>query len=128
MGFYAYISVAFCLIGFLYVLKAFLFRKVKSSWLVLACFCFGVALMVPITWLIAADWDNPHVFRIAIWIGDPIGVLAVPCVSFLVDFLRGRRDMGQWQVRVPLEMLVLAPVWFYLWMWIQFLCLGWVWV
>jgi hypothetical protein len=116
------------IILFLYGLKAILFRFVHSSRLLLGCFLTGLALAVPVTWLTSPDWDNEHVYRIAIWVGCPVGVLAVPCISFFVDFIRRGRDMGRWFVRVPIEVLAVAPAWLYLWAWIQLLILGWIWI
>ena len=121
-------AIAFALMVALYGLKALLLRFVRSPILLALCFFAGVALLVPVTWLISPDWNNEHVARIAIWVGDPIGILLVPCVSFLFDLLKGRHDMSGWRLRVPLEILVAGSVWFYAWAWIQFLVLGWVWI
>ena len=109
-------------------LKALLFRFVRSRQLILACFFLGVALLTPVTWLVSPDWNNEYIYRIAIWVGEPVAVLAVPCVSFLLDYFKGRRGMGRWQLRVPLETFVAMPVWIFIWAWIQFSVLGWEWV
>jgi hypothetical protein len=118
----------FGLIIALYGLKALLFRFVRSSSRLLACFFLAVALLVPVTWLTSPDWNNQHVYRIAIWVGDPIAVLGVPCASFLFDYLRGRRDMRYWPIRVPIEVFVAVPAWVYIWVMIQCFVLGWVWI
>lgn len=128
MSVFAYCAIAFGLIAFLYVLKALLFRFVRSPVFLLLGFMFGVAVAVPCTWLISPDWENEHISRIAIWVGDPVGILTVPCASFIIDFVRGRHEMRSWRIRVPLEVFVAVPAWFYVWVWIQFLVLGWVWI
>lgn len=120
--------VDFALILSLYGLKAVLLRFVRSPRRLLGGFLFGLVVAIPITWLTSPDWNNEHVYRIAIWVGDPVGVLAVPIVSFFIDILRRCRDMGLWYFRVPIEVLVVAPAWLYLWAWIQLLVLGWVWI
>src|SRR5690348_298617 len=115
----------FGLIIALYGYKAFLFRYVRSSGLLLGCFFLGVAVVVPMTWLTSPDWNNQHVYRIAIWIGDPIAILTIPCISFLFDYFKGWRDMRHWPVRVPVEVFVAAPAWFYIWIFIQVFVLNW---
>jgi hypothetical protein len=121
-------AVDFGLIIVLYGYKALLFRFVRSRVFLFGCFSFGVALTVPLTWLTSPDWNNEHVYRIAIWIGDPIAVLAIPCVSFLFDFLRGHRDMRNWLIRVPAEVFIAAPAWFFVWIMMEVFVLGWVWI
>jgi hypothetical protein len=121
-------AVDFGLIIALYGFKALLFRFVRSSGFLLGYFFLGVALIVPVTWLTSPDWNNQHVYRISIWVGDPIGILTVPCVSFLVDYVRNRRDMKYWHIRVPIEVLVVVPAWFYVWVLIQVFILNWAWI
>jgi hypothetical protein len=56
-------------------------------------------------------------------------LLTVPCVSFIIDLSRrvavSRRD---WFWRVPLELFVAVPVWFYFRVFFEVLFLGWVWI
>ena len=118
----------FGIIVALYGCKALLFRSVRSSSHLLGSFFLAIALAVPMTWLTSPDWNNPHVYHIAIWVGDPIAVLAVPCASFLFDYFRGRRDMGHWPIRVPVEIFVGVPAWVYTWTMIQVFVFGWVWI
>jgi hypothetical protein len=125
MSTFAIWAADFGLIIALYGFKALLFRFVRLPILLLGGFLLGVALAVPVTWLTSPDWDNDCVHRIAIWVGDPVGILAVPCVSFLVDCFKGRRDMRNWPIRVPVEVFVAVPVWVI--MWVQFMvALGWL--
>ena len=86
----------------------------------------GLAVAVPVTWLISPDWNNGCVHPIANWVGTPVAVLAVPCLSFLVDFAAQHRNMRWWPIRVPCEVLVLAPLWLIAWVQIEYQLLGWV--
>ena len=121
-------AIDFGLIIALYGYKALLFRFVRASGLLIGCFFLGAALVVPITWLTSLDWNNEHIYRIAIWVGDPIAILAIPCASFLFDYFKGWRDMRYWPIRVPVEVFVAVPVWVYVWTLIQCFILGWVWI
>lgn len=125
MNTFALYATDFGLIAALYGLKALLFRFVRSPGLLFGCFFLGVALAVPVTWLISPDWNNEYVRRIAIWVGDPVAFLSIPCVSFLVDFFRGRRDMKGWPIRVPAEVFVAVPAWTLCWILIM-VSLGWL--
>ena len=116
----------FALISGLYGLKIFLFRRVHQPRVVFCLFILGVCLALPITWLLSPDWDNQWVQRIGIWVGEPIGALTVPCVSFLYDYFSGQREIGRWYVRVPVEILILIPVWAFIWVQIMCWILGWV--
>ena len=118
----------FAVIFSLYGLKVLLFRFVRPSGMLLGCYSLALALAVPITWLASSDWHNPHVYRIGIWIGDPIAVLAIPCASFLFDFLRGCRDMKHWPIRCIVEIFIVVPAWVYVWIMIQVFVFGWVWI
>jgi hypothetical protein len=128
LNIFATYIVDFGLIIALYGYKALLFRFVRASGLLISYFFLGVALLVPITWLTSPDWNNDFVCRIAIWVGDPIGILAIPCASFLFDYFKGWRDMRYWPIRVPIEIFVAAPLWLIIWAFIQFFVLGWVWI
>lgn len=115
----------FGLILSLYAIKALVFRYLRSGAAMLGAFCAAIALAAAVTWICSPDWDNELVERIAVWVGTPIAVLWVPVVSFLFDFISGRRSMRHWPVRVPVEVFLLAPVWFVLWLYI-ILSLGWL--
>jgi hypothetical protein len=125
MSIFAIWAADFGLIIALYGFKVLLFRFVRSPRLLLGGFFLGTALAVPVTWLTSPDWDNDYVHRIAIWVGDPVGILAVPCASFLVDSFRGRRDMRNWPIRVPVEVFVAVPAWVIMWVQIT-AALGWL--
>lgn len=110
----------------LYALKLALFRFVRTEVVLLGAFFLGVALAVPVTWWTSPDWINQCVYPISNWIGAPVAVLTVPCLSFLADFVTKHRSMRYWQVRVPCEVLVFAPLWLMAWVQIEHHVLGWV--
>jgi hypothetical protein len=117
------------LILLLYAVKAAVLRYVRPPTVALLTFFAVVAACVPVTWTLSPDWGNRHVLRIAIYIGDPVGTLAVPCASFLVDLARWSAGQhGGWLWRVPLELFLMVPLWLYVWAFFQFLVLGWVWI
>ncbi len=112
----------------LYALKAALFRRESSPRRMLVWFLAAVALAVPITWLISPDWNNRDVARISNWVGTPIMVLTVPCLSFFFDYANGRRSKGRWYIRIPLEVLVGVPGWVFGWALIELFVFGWIYI
>lgn len=67
--------------------------------------------------------------RIAIYLGSPIATLTVPCASLVIDLARRSAGWpGGWYWRLPLELLIAVPTWFYFWVFFEFLVLGWVWI
>ena len=117
------------LILFLYGVKAAVLRYLRTALPALAAFGAAVAACVPVTWALSPDWDNRHVLRIGIYVGGPVATLAVPCVSFLADLARRSAGRpGGWLWRVPVELFLAVPAWFFCWVWFEFLVLGWVWI
>jgi hypothetical protein len=121
------------LILFLYGVKAAALRHLRPALLAGVAFFGAVVLCVPLTWALSPDWHNPNVLRIAVYVGSPIACLAVPCASFLVDLAcRSAGGPGEpsaappW--RLPVELLIAVPAWIYLWVWVEVLVLGWVWI
>lgn len=116
------------LIVILYAVKALVLALVlRPAWALLV---FGgvIAICTPFTWALSPDWDNEHVYRIAIYVGCPIATFAVPCVSFFFDLAKRQAgQLGHWYWRIPLEVLVI-PLWVHLWVFFEFLVLGWVWI
>jgi hypothetical protein len=115
---------------FLYVSKALVLRFVHTDVLARLLFVAAVALCVPLTWAISVDWDNSEVSRIANYVGYPVSILTVPCVSFLFDLRRRQRGAvmpggcGYW--RMPLELLVVVPLWIVFWIYFETFILGWI--
>ena len=92
-------------------------------------FAVIAVICVPITWAASPDWDNQHVYRIAIFVGSPIHTLTVPCVSFAIDSARSsNRRPDEWIWRIPLELFVAVPMWFVFWVYFEFFVLGWIWI
>lgn len=63
------------------------------------------------------------------WVGIPIGLLLVPTISFLADLV-GQKEpttLLNYSVRSIVEVLVVIPIWWTVWVVMQIL-LGWVWV
>ena len=117
------------LIIVLYVIKALLLRFTRKVSLRIVLFAIAVLLCVPATWALSTDWNNRHVFRIAIYFGNPMATLFVPCLSFLVDCDRREADwLGGWFARLLVELLICVPAWFYLWIFIEVFVLQWVWI
>jgi hypothetical protein len=112
----------------LYALKAALFRRAISPFRTLVYFLAAVALAVPVIWLFCPAWNTFNSAPIAHWVGTPIMVLTVPCISFLFDYANGRRSKGRWSIRLPLEIFVGVPVWASIWVWIMLLALEWIWI
>jgi hypothetical protein len=127
-NFWLFYAGTFTLILFLYVMKALLLRPRYSDKEALTIFFLAVALCVPFTWALSPDWKNIHVSRFSNYVGSPIMTFTVPCVSFLIDLARrSAGHHGGWLWRVPLELLIAVPLWFYCWVFME-LMLGWIWI
>jgi hypothetical protein len=117
------------LILLLYAAKWALLRFVACAGIAATLFSAAVALCVPATWALSPDWDNEFVLPIANYVGGPVATLTVPYMSFLVDLLRKSvGHPGGWHRRIPLEVFVGVPAWAYIWVYFEFLVLGWVWI
>lgn len=117
------------LILFLYTVKAVTLRHVRGVAMAGISFAIATVLCVPVTWLLSPDWDNQHVLRIEIYVGNPMITLAIPCISFLIELIR--RSVGRaggWLWRVPLEIFIAVPAWLYCWVYFELLVLGWIWI
>ena len=91
-------------------------------------YCAATDLAVAVTWITSPDWENDFVLRISVWVGDPVAVLSVPVASFLFDFISARRSMRLWYIRIPIEVALLVPLWFGLWIYIMLsgMAIGWL--
>ena len=118
---------AVLLVAGVYAVKELALRYASRQW---AAVLFGLALAaaVPAAWALDPDWDNPHVLRVGIWVGTPVGLLAVPLVSFAFDLARGTWESWEGRLgRAAVELLVVVPAWFFGWLMVQVFVLGWVW-
>ncbi len=60
------------------------------------------------------------------WVGDPVGVFAVPCASFLIFDMRRKLDGWKgYALRTIVELFVAYPVWITAWTWAE-VPLGWL--
>lgn len=117
------------LVVFLYAAKCLTLRKAAHPRRATALFSLAVAVCIPVTWALSPDWDNPHVFRIAIYAGSPIATLSVPALSFFMDLTsRADRPPVDRFMRRLLEWFVAVPLWFFAWIFIEVFILGWVWI
>jgi hypothetical protein len=112
----------------LYVVKAWLLRRVANPRHAALLFACIAGFCVPVTWAVCPDWNKRNVFPIANYVGDPIMTLTVPCLSFAYDLIRrmnGARPSWLW--RLPIELLAI-PCWVVAWAFFELLVLGWVWI
>jgi hypothetical protein len=112
----------------LYAIKFFLIRKVSNRNVITALFGCSIILVLPVIWFFSPDWNNPHVLRISNWLGTPIIVLGIPCVSFLLDLFRHNQNLRPTYVRFAIEIIFGVPLWAYVWILIELFVLGWIWI
>ena len=117
------------MIGGLYVLKFLLLATVRPRD---AGIVMGAVLLAlqPVIWN-TADWTNEHMWSpLAIYIGQPVGVLLIPVLSFLYDLRRKIRGIQQGRLttilRLPAELL-LVLAWAFVWGWAEFM-FQWYWI
>jgi hypothetical protein len=117
------------LVVFLYGAKGLILSKATHAWVATALFSLAVAACIPMTWALSPDWNNRHVFRIAIYAGNPIATLSAPVISFFADLARRTdRPSVNGLARCLFEWLVAVPLWFAAWILIEFFVLGWIWI
>jgi hypothetical protein len=117
--------VCVALILALYGAKVGALLGVRSKWWASLVFAIALCFCVLVTWELA-DWNPPYTTTAGRYVGTPIHMFAVPCVSFFVDL--SRRSAGKscnWFWRVPLELFVGVPLWMFVWSFFEF-ALGWV--
>ncbi|MBS0261826.1 MAG: hypothetical protein JSS02_07700 [Planctomycetes bacterium] len=116
------------LIFFLYGAKGVILRNARNPRVRIALFSIAVAVCIPVTWGLSPDWNNRHVFRIAIYVGSPIATLTIPVISFLADSARTNGIPRPRLVRGLLEWFVAVPLWFVGWAFFEAFVMGWVWI
>jgi hypothetical protein len=116
------------LLALLCLLRFAIARKARSpadaaAWCVLL-----LASLLPAVWLLVAfDWDNEAVSDLANWVGYPVALLGVPAAFACYDALTlSRPHAGWYAARSLLEVAVLVPLWAVVWVFVEFLLLGWV--
>lgn len=115
---------AIVLVAALYAVKelALRFTRLPVAAVIFAC---AIAAAVPATWWLDPDWDNPLVLPLSHYVGMPVGLLTVPLLSFLFDVTEQKRTCRPWRVVVE---LIAVLGWFFGWIVIQLLILGWIWI
>ncbi|CAN5150515.1 hypothetical protein BH11PLA2_BH11PLA2_39960 [soil metagenome] len=117
--------VCYILVFYLYVIK-YAFLRHRRNLMTVAVFGTGIAICIPVLWLLSPDWNNPGVLLIGNYVGIPIAILTVPVLSFVVDLLRGSNfQTEEYRWRVPVEFLIVIPGWFMFWIVFEFQVLGW---
>lgn len=109
--------------------KAFLLRPPTRRFMAAVFFAAAVSLCVTPVHRLISVWNDPSASRMVPLIGDPIAVLGVPVVSFLVDLRDPEATFFRLRpVRVIFEVFVAIPLWMCVVNWIEFFVLGWVWI
>jgi hypothetical protein len=119
---------ALLLLCVVYVAK-FLIGRVSVSWVRVYFFALLVIASLPFIWLlVVTDWRNPHVFKVACWVHDPIGFWFIPTISFAWDTLAIHRPSLRWYIsRSGVELLLMVP-WIFIWAFFSFFVLGGGWI
>ena len=119
---------ALLLLLVIYISK-FLIAYFPIRWIRVYFFALLVIASLPFIWLlVVVDWQNPHVYRIACWLYDPIGIWFIPMVSFAADTVKMSSPQLSWYVgRSCIELLLQGP-WILAWIFISFFFLGGGWI
>jgi hypothetical protein len=123
-------GLGFLLLVLLYTAKRCIVRFAPSVPAALAWYGLAVACSLPYIWfLVVLDWQNPFVYRLSCWLYNPVGILAVPTLSFTWDV--ARRTAWPWQAylaRSLVEIVVVIPIWLVCWLFFSFFFLGGGWI
>jgi hypothetical protein len=113
----------------LYGVKALVLSPGCNRMTAVILFLAVAAAAVPVTYILSPDWGKIYIAPIAIYVGDPVTLLAVPCASFARDWSRRPPSGGwrDWLWRAPLEIIIVIPAWLVICVGISLL-LGWVWI
>jgi hypothetical protein len=85
------------------------------------------AMCLPLFWVfVTRDWNNAHA-ELGYWFTLPGGLLPVPTVGFICDLESRPYQSVRSYVRKTCIEVVLIPVWFILWIFIEF-ALGFYWI
>jgi hypothetical protein len=65
-------------------------------------------------------WNPDDTTWQSFWIGRPIGMFLIPTISFLYDVhVQAHHKKLVWIKRSLIEILIIAPIWFIIWIFIQ---------
>jgi hypothetical protein len=117
------------LLVIIYVAKFIITRLTHSTPVLIAWYCLLVALSLPCIWFfVDTDWWNPFVYRLACWVGLPVGIWLVPTYSLWLDASAAERpSLRQYCWRSVVELLLLVPV-FVVALNVLMFVIGWGWI
>lgn len=119
---------AVALVVFFYLWKLEIVRKVKDKQEAVGWYLLLILVCLPYLWyLVSTNWFNQHAYDVAVWIGTPIQVLFIPTLSFMW-YLIDKAPPSPHPVNVIVEMIILVPVWYFIWPILSFFCCGFYWI
>ena len=119
---------SFLLLFIAYCIKRIIPTRCATISFGLYVYSLVILLSLPYIWfLCSSDWFQPHIYRVACWVGDPISIWFVPSVSFLADF-HTRPSFRQYLIRSSIEMIVIIPIWVVFWVFFSFFALDFGWI
>jgi hypothetical protein len=126
----AWFIAAFALVLSLYAVKALALTGHRGRLAALVIFLAAMTGAVPLTWLLSPLRGDPGVFPQAIYIGEPLSTLLIPCLSFVWDWsaLEPKQAPEAWFWRAWFEIAIAVPVWFFAWQFFQLFILEWTYI
>ena len=112
----------------LYFLKWHSFRNAKLASTRLLIHFVACIATLPYILVFATDNVSPNVRPIANWFGTPMIVYFVPTLSLIIDETARIRESNalRFAVRAGIEILILWPLWIFVWILIEIFVLQWV--
>jgi len=127
MSIWSSLVLAGLLILVIYCMKAALLRSSLLTWQRIYLYFLGLLVSLPLIWFaVSANWYSPFVYPASCWVGDPIGLLFVPTLTFAADILSPSVSFKLFLTRSLLEIVVVVPI--FAWFWYQLSCVlfGWL--
>jgi hypothetical protein len=118
------------LLAALYALKFLLVKRIRDRPAAAAFYAALAALSLPYIYaFVITDWSGYDFDLLACRVGVPALLLAVPTASFLLD-LRAREPPppAYYALRTAAEVFLLLPLWASIWICIELVFLGWIWM
>jgi Ca2+/Na+ antiporter len=122
---------AILLIAVLYLGRFRILSLQARPWIALSLYLLLVAALVPYLYycvFAVGSPNSPHPINpLAQWIGIPITAYTVPTAFFLHDIFRHKRpSLKFYGIRSLLEIVIVIPLWAFVWWCIEFMCLNWI--